>query len=107
MKYYESAELAKLAGVSAAEVRRLVRAGRLAPSASTSRGALFTEAEVSAAICFLLCEAAAFVTGTCLQVDGGAPLWSALFPSPPHGRSDAFQGFHRAVPPDSLAGTEG
>jgi citronellol/citronellal dehydrogenase len=68
---------------------------------------LGTEAEVSAAICFLLCEGAAFVTGACLQVDGGAPLWSNLFPSPPPQRSDAFQGFHRAVPPDALAGAGG
>jgi citronellol/citronellal dehydrogenase len=68
---------------------------------------LGTEAEVSAAICFLLCEGAAFATGACLQVDGGAPLWSTLFPSPPPQRSEAFQGFHRAVLPDSLAGAGG
>jgi citronellol/citronellal dehydrogenase len=63
---------------------------------------LGTEAEVSAAICFLLSEAAAFVTGDCLRVDGGAPLFSPIFPSLPVQRSSAFQGFHRAVIPDAL-----
>ncbi len=65
---------------------------------------LGTEAEVSAAICFLLCEAAAFVTGACLRVDGGAPLWSAVFPSVPPQRSSAFEGFHRATGPEALKG---
>ena len=32
-----------------------------------------TESEVSAAIVFLLSEAAAYITGTCLRVDGGTP----------------------------------
>ena len=32
-----------------------------------------TEAEISAAIMFLLCEAAAFITGSCIRVDGGVP----------------------------------
>jgi citronellol/citronellal dehydrogenase len=34
---------------------------------------LGTEAEVSAAIVFLLSPAAAFITGTCIRVDGGVP----------------------------------
>ena len=68
---------------------------------------LGTEAEVSAAICFLLCEAAAFVTGACLRVDGGAPLLSAVFPSPPVERAPAFEGFHRAVRPAALRDAEG
>ena len=61
-----------------------------------------SEAETSAAICFLLSEAAAFVTGITLQVDGGAPLASAVWPMPDHDRSRAFEGFHRAVRPRVL-----
>jgi citronellol/citronellal dehydrogenase len=63
---------------------------------------LGTESEVSAAICFLLSEAAAFVTGECLRVDGGAPLWSAVMPAFPQQRQSAFRGFHRAVLPEAL-----
>jgi citronellol/citronellal dehydrogenase len=63
---------------------------------------LATEAEVSAAICFLLCEAAAFITGVTLSVDGGAPLHSALWPTPDHDRSPAYQGFHLATEPEVL-----
>jgi citronellol/citronellal dehydrogenase len=75
---------------------------RLAESVPLRR--LGSEAEVSAAVCFLLCDAAAFVTGTCLRVDGGAPLFSPIFPSPPVQRSDAFRGFHREVIPEALRG---
>lgn len=63
---------------------------------------LATEAEVSAAICFLLSEAAAFITGVTLPVDGGAPLHSALWPMPDHDRSRPYQGFHLAVEPEVL-----
>jgi citronellol/citronellal dehydrogenase len=71
---------------------------------SVPLGRLGTEAEISAAICFLLSEAAAFVTGECLRVDGGAPLHSAVFPAVPVQRKSAFQGFHRAVVPEALKG---
>jgi citronellol/citronellal dehydrogenase len=63
---------------------------------------LATEAEVSAAIVFLLSPAAAFITGVTLQIDGGASLGSAAFPSIDHDRSVPFDGFHRAVTPEAL-----
>ncbi len=63
---------------------------------------LATEAEVSAAIVFLLSPAAAFITGVTLQIDGGASLGSAVFPSVDHDRSIPFDGFHRAAMPEAL-----
>jgi citronellol/citronellal dehydrogenase len=60
------------------------------------------EAEVSAAIVFLLSPAAAFITGITLQIDGGASLGNPMFPSMDHDRSVPFDGFHRAVTPEVL-----
>ncbi len=60
------------------------------------------EAEVSAAIVFLLSPAAAFITGITLQIDGGASLNSPMFPSVDHDKSVPFDGFHRAVTPQVL-----
>lgn len=67
---------------------------------------LGTEAEVSAAICFLLSPAAAFITGDCIKVDGGAPLFTPIFPSFPHENSTAWEGFHRAQVPKVLDESE-
>jgi citronellol/citronellal dehydrogenase len=63
---------------------------------------LASEAEVSAAIVFLLSPAASFITGVTLQIDGAASLGSEIFPLGPDSRSTAFEGFHRAVVPDVL-----
>jgi citronellol/citronellal dehydrogenase len=63
------------------------------------------EAEVSAAICFLLSPGAAFITGVTLPIDGGSPLGSAIFPTVDHDRAVAFGGFHRAATPDVLKGS--
>lgn len=52
-----------------------------------------TEAETSAAIVFLLSEAAAFITGTCLRVDGGAPNARVGWPLPDHDKSLPYRGF--------------
>jgi len=58
-----------------------------------------TESEVSAAIVFLLSEAAAFVSGACLRIDGAAPnarrhwMMSGGKPSP------SYDGFHRSRRP--------
>jgi citronellol/citronellal dehydrogenase len=73
---------------------------RLSRAAPLQR--LATEAEVSAAVVFLLSDAAAFVTGTCLRVDGGTSLSPKAFPLPAHDRSAPFDGFHRAVKPRVL-----
>lgn len=61
-----------------------------------------TESEVSAAIVFLLSEAAAFISGSCLRVDGAAPNAKLHWPMPEHERSASFDGFHLATRPDFL-----
>jgi len=62
-----------------------------------------SEAEVSAAIVFLLSPAAAFITDSCIRIDGGAPnmrrIWGA--PEQSH-KSRPFKGFHRAAAPEIL-----
>jgi citronellol/citronellal dehydrogenase len=60
------------------------------------------EAEVSAAICFLLSPAASFITGTVLNIDGASTLGDASYPLPGKARAPAFDGFHRAVTPEVL-----
>ena len=66
-------------------------------------GRIGTESEVSAAIVFLLSEAASFITGATLRVDGGVPLTRPSWPMPKH-RSPApeFNGFHLAQVPAVL-----
>ena len=70
-------------------------------------GRLATEAEVSSAICFLLSEGAAFITGETVKVDGAAPLASLHWPMPTGGKSksEPYQGFHRGVVPKVLGGS--
>nr|WP_295079433.1 SDR family oxidoreductase [uncultured Roseateles sp.] len=63
---------------------------------------LALEAEVSAAIVFLLSPAAAFITGITLQIDGGASLSSPIFPGQEGGGTRGFEGFHRATVPEVL-----
>ena len=62
-----------------------------------------TEAEVSAAIVFLLCEAAAFITGSCIRVDGGVPNARPTWKLQAHDRSKPFNGFALAEPPKCLS----
>lgn len=58
-------------------------------------GRLGTEAEVSAAIVFLLSDAAAFISGATLRVDGAAPNAKVSRPLPKRASpAPAFQGFH-------------
>lgn len=54
----------------------------------TSR--LGTEAEVSAAICFLLSPAAAFITGATLRLDGAQSLYSPIYPPVEHTKLPPF-----------------
>ena len=61
-----------------------------------------TEAEVSAAIVFLLSDAAAYITGAELAVTGGSDILTGLFTVPPHDRLPPFEGFHRATRPAAL-----
>jgi citronellol/citronellal dehydrogenase len=68
---------------------------------------LATEAEVSSAIVFLLSDAAAFITGECLRIDGGASCNTKMFPLPEHSRSRPYEGFHLAKAPDILGGGPG
>ena len=71
---------------------------------SVPLGRLATEAEVSSVICFLLSDAASFVNGDTIKVDGGAPLGSNIWPlrKATQGNCKAWDGFHRAVTPDVL-----
>ncbi|SFF45716.1 citronellol/citronellal dehydrogenase [Fontimonas thermophila] len=68
---------------------------------------LAEEAEVSAAIVFLLSEAAAFITGACIKIDGGTSLGIGPFPLLEHRRSKPYRGFHRAVVPQAVRKIQG
>lgn len=60
------------------------------------------EAEVAAAIVFLLSPGAAFITGSCLKIDGGSALCGKVYPLLNEGRSRPFEGFHRAFKPKAI-----
>jgi len=61
-----------------------------------------SEAELSAAVVFLLSPAAAYITGTCLRVDGGTPNARGTWKMQAHQNSQPFLGFHRAELPEML-----
>jgi len=58
-----------------------------------------TESEISAAVVFLLSEAAAFITGACLRIDGGVPNARHTWPLTQHQRSRSYNGFPLYRPP--------
>src|SRR5215510_4439566 len=67
-------------------------------------GRLGTESEVAAAIVFLLSEAAAFISGATLRVDGGAPSAPRSVALPARkAPMPAFDGFHLASTPIVLS----
>lgn len=69
---------------------------------------LGTEAEVSAAVCFLLSEGAGFISGATLRVDGGASVGNhAVWPLMEASNSTPYNGFHRAVTPRVLRDLQG
>lgn len=63
---------------------------------------LAEEAEVSAAIVFLLSPAAAFISGACIAIDGAASRNARVFPLVDHANSRPYQGFHRAQKPKAV-----
>jgi len=52
-----------------------------------------TEAELSAAVVFLLSDAAAYITGACIRVDGGAPNGRQTWTLAPQKRTKIYDGF--------------
>jgi citronellol/citronellal dehydrogenase len=63
---------------------------------------LGTESEISAAIVFLLSPATAFISGSCIRIDGAAPNVKSNHTLPPRGTTAAFDGFHLATKPKVL-----
>lgn len=61
---------------------------RILPVLPTKR--FGTTEEVSAAVCFLLSPAAAFITGETLKVDGGGSLYSTVYEIPEHNNLPAY-----------------
>lgn len=67
-------------------------------------GRLGTESEVSGVVCFLLSEAAAYITGSEIRIDGGVPLGNRSMELRRAERLEPFNGFHLAVTPKVLGG---
>lgn len=67
---------------------------------------LGNEAELSAAVCFLLSPAASYINGATLPVTGGSEFGMAPnvapLPEEPFNRQAGFDGFHRSVKPKIL-----
>lgn len=59
-----------------------------------------TESEVSSVICFLLSEAAAYVSGMTIRIDGASSLGTRIYDLADHENSEPYNGFHRAYLPD-------
>lgn len=59
-----------------------------------------TESEISGAICFLLSDAAAYITGTSICIDGGSLLGTAMYQVKENAHPKVFDGFHRSETPE-------
>lgn len=81
-----------------AELRRL--------KSKVPLGRYGTEAEVSAAVVFLLSPAAAFISGSCIRVDGAVPNLRHTWTGPVSTRSVPFEGFPLATLPAALSAIE-
>ena len=69
--------------------------------AAVPLGRMGNEAEVSSAICYLLSDGAAFISGTTVRIDGAASQGNvAIYPLQAHNKCKPFDGFHREVIPD-------
>jgi len=55
-------------------------------------------------VCFLLSDAAAYITGSEIRIDGGVPLGNRSMELPATDRSQPFNGFHLAKTPKVLGG---
>ena len=60
--------------------------------------------EIEAAVCFLLSDASAYITGTEIRIDGGVPLANRSVDLQVSDRSKPFNGFHLAKTPKVLGG---
>ena len=65
-----------------------------------------TESEVSSAIVYLLSEAAGFVSGVTLRIDGAASQGTRMYPLSDAKNSESYNGFHRAFIPDVIKKTK-
>jgi citronellol/citronellal dehydrogenase len=84
------------------EVRGLIlQAGKHVPLQRMA-----TESEISAAIVFLLSEAASFINGAVLRIDGGRPGVRPGFPLDVDRTVEPFNGFHLASLPKVLQDRE-
>lgn len=61
-----------------------------------------TEAEVSSAIVYLLSEAAKFISGVTIRIDGAASQGTRIFPLSAAKNNEPYDGFHRSFLPDVI-----
>ena len=101
-----------VSGIAVFNLSRFAEAGDMlrAMPRTVPLGRFGNEAEVSAAITFLLSPAASFISGTTLRVDGARPQVRMGWPQRPPGATAAahpavrpFDGFHRAQVPQVFA----